>query len=78
MSNVPAPVEFVTTQVDDHVKIELTSQLIKGISRVFQKCLNTLMEPLFQYHFITSSRSFPVIFILDLNESIKLLFGSSL
>ena len=35
--NVPAPVELVITQVDDHVKIKLTSQLIKGISRVLQK-----------------------------------------
>ena len=37
IANLPAPVELIITQVDDHVKIELTSQLIKGILRVFQK-----------------------------------------
>ena len=29
----------IRTQLDDHVKIRLTSQLIKGISKVLQKLL---------------------------------------
>ena len=29
MVNLPAPVELVITQDDDHVKMRLTSQLIK-------------------------------------------------
>ena len=32
--NVPAPLEIVITQVDDHININVISQLIKGISRV--------------------------------------------
>ena len=32
ISNVPAPVELVITQVDEHVLMRLTSQLINGIS----------------------------------------------
>ena len=34
--NLASPVELVKTQVDDHVKKRLTSQLINGISRVLQ------------------------------------------
>ena len=45
--NLPFPVELVMTQVDDHVKKRLTSQLINGISRVLQKLLNILMVQLF-------------------------------
>ena len=37
--NIPAPVELVIIQVDDHYKIKLTLQFIKGISRVLQKLL---------------------------------------
>ena len=35
MAYVPAPDEFVMTQVDHHDRIRLISQLIKSISRVF-------------------------------------------
>ena len=81
MYYVPAPVELVIAQVDDHVKIKLTSQLIKGISRVLQKLLKY-----FNGTTISTSFSLPatgvlrVIFILDLNysESVKLSFGLSL
>ena len=34
--NLASPVELVKTQVDDHAKKRLTSQLINGISRVLQ------------------------------------------
>ena len=37
IANLPAPVELVITEVDDHDKIELISQLIIDISRVLQK-----------------------------------------
>ena len=37
IANILAPLELVITQVDDHVKMRLTSQLINGISRVLQK-----------------------------------------
>ena len=39
IENLSAPVELVITQVDDHVKIRLTSQLINDVSRVIQKLL---------------------------------------
>ena len=48
VSNFPTPVELVITQVDDHVKMRLISQLINGISRVLQKLLSVLMVQLFQ------------------------------
>ena len=35
------PVELVITQIDDHVKKRLTSQLSNGISRVLQRLLKT-------------------------------------
>ena len=38
-ATVPAPVELVITQVDDHVNWRIISQLINGISRVLQKLL---------------------------------------
>ena len=37
ISNVPAPVELVITQVYDYVKIRLISQLVKDTTRVLQK-----------------------------------------
>ena len=80
IANLPAPVELVITQVDDHVKMRLTSQLINGISRVLQKLLNYFNGKTISRSFILPSAGvFPVIFILDLNdsESVKLSFGSS-
>ena len=68
-------------QVDDHVKIRLTSQLIKGISKVRQKLLNYFNGTIISTSFSLSSLGvFPVIFTLNLNDSelAKLLFGSSL
>ena len=31
IANLPKPVELVTTQLDDHLKMRLTSQLINGL-----------------------------------------------
>ena len=81
ISNVPAPVELVMAHVDGHVKIKLTSQLIKGISRVLQKLLKYFNGTIISTFFsLPAAGVFPVIFILDLNdsESAKLSFGSSL
>ena len=69
-------------QVDDHVKIRLASQLIKGISRVLQKLLKYFSGTIISTSFslLLLLGVFPVIFILDLNdsESSILSSGSSL
>ena len=39
VANLPAPVKLVITQVDDYVKMKLTSQLINSISRVLPELL---------------------------------------
>ena len=81
IANLIAPVELVITQVDDQVKMRLTSQLINGISRVLQKLLKYFNGTIISTSFVLPSAGvFPVIFILDLNdsESAKLSFGSSL
>ena len=49
---LPLSVKLVITQVDDHVKKRLTSQLINEISklrlrRLSENCLNILMVQLF-------------------------------
>ena len=65
----PAPVELVITQSLDHVKIRLTSQLIKCISRVLQKLLKYFNDTIISTSFVLSAAGvFPVIFILDLND----------
>ena len=59
--------------------MRLTSQLINGISRVFQKCLKYFNSTIISTSFILPSTGvFPVVFILDLNdsESVKLSFDS--
>ena len=61
--------------------MRLTSQLINGISRVFQKLLKYFNGTIISTFFVLPSAGvFPVIFILDLNDSecAKLSFGSSL
>ena len=81
IANVPAPVELVITQVDEHVNIKLTSQLIKDISRVLQKLLKYFNGTIISTYFsLPEAGVFPVIFILDLKDSefAKLSFGSSL
>ena len=70
VANFPAPVELVITQVDDHVKIRLTSQLINGISRVLQKLLKYFNGTIILTSFVLPPAGvFPVIFTLDLNDS---------
>ena len=68
-------------QVDDQVKMRLISQLNKYISRALQNYSIILMVPVISTFFLLPSLGvFPVIFILDLNDSeyAKLAFGSSL
>ena len=70
-----------TTQVDDHVKIKLTLQLIGNISRVLQKLLKYFNGAIISTSFVLPAAGvFPVIFILDLNDSdyVMLLLESSL
>ena len=76
----PAPVELVITQVNDHVKMRLTSQFHMAFQVSSKNYLNVLMVQLFQYLLYYHQQVFPVIFILDLNdlESVKLSFGSFL
>ena len=81
ISNFTSPLEVLITQVDDHVHIKLTSQLIKSISRVLQKLLKYFNRTIISTSFsLPPAGVLPVIFILDLNdlEFAKLLFGSSL
>ena len=68
------------TQVDDHVKTILTSQLISGISRVLQKWLKYFNGIIPSKSFLFPAAGiFPVIFTLDLNDSdcVMLSLGSS-
>ena len=44
-------VTSVKTQFSDQVKVRDTLQLIKGMSRLLQNCLNILMEQQFQDFF---------------------------
>ena len=75
------PVAEELTQVDDHVKTRLTSQLINEISRVLQKLLKYLNGTAISTFFVLLAAGvFPVIFILDLNDSdcVMLSLGSPL
>ena len=61
------------------LKMRLISQLINGISKILQKLLKYFNGAAISTSFaLPSAGVFPVIFILDLNdsESIELLFGS--
>ena len=70
VANFPAPVELVITQVDDHVKIRLTSQLINSISGVLQKLHKYFNGTIILTSFVLPPAGvFPVIFTLDLNDS---------
>ena len=62
-------VELVITQVDDHVKKRLTSQLINGISRVLQKLLKYFNGTIILISFVLPPAGMlRVIFTLDLND----------
>ena len=65
-ATVPAPVELVITQVDDHVNWRLILQIINGISRVLQKLLKYFESIIISTSFVLpSSGVFPVIFVLN-------------
>ena len=79
IANLPTPVELVIKQVDGHVKMRLTSQLIDGIARILQRLLQYFNSTIISASFVFPPTGlFPVFFILDLNnsESVKLSFGS--
>ena len=77
IANLPIPVGLVITQVDDHVKMRLNSQFINEISGVLQKLLKYFNFTIISTFFVLRSAGvFPVIFILDLNNSKS--FDSSL
>ena len=55
----------------DQVKIRLTSQLFKGISRVLQKFLKHFNGTIISTLFVSPSSSvWPIVFALKLNESV--------
>ena len=66
ISNLRAAVESVRTQVDNHVKIRLTSQLINDISRVLQKLLKCFNGTVISTSFVLPLEVFPIIFALFL------------
>ena len=70
ISNAPADLELAITQVDDHVKMRLISQLINGISRVIKKLLKYFNGTVISTTIVLSLAGVsPVIFILNLNDS---------
>ena len=80
ITNLPAPEVLVITQVDDHVKMKLISQLINGLSRFSKNYLNISISNISTFFVLPPAGVFPVISLLDLNdsESAKLSFGSFL
>ena len=63
IANLPAPVELVIAQVDDHVKMRLISQLINSISRILQKSLKYFNGTIISTSFVLLlALVFPVIF----------------
>ena len=78
--NLPAPVALVIIQVDDHVNVKLTSQLINDISRVLQKLFKCFNGTIISTSLVLPSAGvIPIIFTLNWNDSefAKLSFGSS-
>ena len=70
IANSVASVAEEITQFLDQVKIRLISQLIHDILRVIQKLLKYFNGTDISKHFVLrSSGVFPVILILDLNDS---------
>ena len=66
ISNLRAAAESVRMQVDDHVKIRLTSQLVNDISRVLQKLLKCFNGAVISTSFVLPLAVFPIIFTLFL------------
>ena len=68
--NVLAPVELVITQVADHVKMRLTSQLFNGFSGVLQKLLKYFNGTIISTSSVLPPASaFTFIFTLESNDS---------
>ena len=62
--------ELVITQADDHVKMRLISQLIRGISRVLQKLLKYFNGTAISTFFVLPSTGVHLVnYVLDLNNS---------
>ena len=75
IANVPTAVESVMTQVDDHVRMRLISQLIRGISRVLQNLLKyfngtTILTSFVSFYHLPAALVFPVVFTLYLNDAL--------
>ena len=65
-----SPVAEETIQIGDHEKTKLTLSLINGLSRVLQKLLEYFNDTIISTSFVLPAVGvFPVIFILDLNDS---------
>ena len=57
------------TQVNDHVKMRLTSQLINDIPKVLQKVLKYFDGIIISTSFVLPSAGVFLVVILDLNDS---------
>ena len=61
---------YITSGFTDQDRTRLISQLINGISRVFQKVLKYFNITIISTFFVPSSPIEPVIFCLNLNEAL--------
>ena len=61
---------YITIGLTDQDRTRLISQLINGISRVFQKVLKYFNITIISTFFVPSSPIEPVIFYLNLNEAL--------
>ena len=61
---------YITIGLTDQDRTRLISQLINGISRVFQKVLKYFNITIISTFFVPSSPIEPVIFCLNLNEAL--------
>ena len=61
---------YLMTHLQEQVKMRFISQLIKGISRVFQNLLKHFSGTIISTSFVSQSAVLPVIFCLNLNKSL--------
>ena len=62
IANVVSIVSLDNTHLSDQVKMRLSSQIVKGISRVFQKLLKYSNDTIISTSFVPPSAILPVIF----------------
>ena len=62
IANVVSIVSLDNTHLSDQVKMRLSSQIVKGISRVFQKLLKHSNDTIISTSFVPPSAILPVIF----------------